>query len=91
LNFQRRDYLAKWRHKAASTSNRDTTCAQLGLNVFSEAATLADVNLNQPLSQAEVQELTDFLAADSVPFDAMDIGMLDGYLTAIVIGPEFVR
>jgi uncharacterized protein len=46
--------------------------------------------LNQSLSVAEFQELTDFLESDAVPSDAMDICMLDGFLTAIVIGPVFV-
>ena len=49
-----------------------------------------NVNLNQPLSEAELDELTDFLDSGSVPDDAMDICMLHGYLTAIAIGPVTV-
>jgi uncharacterized protein len=45
------------------------------------------MDLNQPLSEAELDELTDFLDSDLVPVDAMDICMLHGYLTAIAIGP----
>lgn len=44
----------------------------------------------QPLSDTELQELGDFLESDAVPLDAMDMGTLDGFLTSIVIGPEFV-
>jgi uncharacterized protein len=46
-----------------------------------------DMALDQPLSEAELDELTDFLDSDLVPDDSMDICMLHGYLTAIVIGP----
>ncbi|MGD1101244.1 MAG: UPF0149 family protein [Terriglobia bacterium] len=46
-----------------------------------------DVALNQPLSEAELDELTDFLDSDLVPDDSMDVCMLHGYLTAIAIGP----
>jgi uncharacterized protein len=45
------------------------------------------VTLNQPLSEAELDELSDFLDSDSAPDEAMDICMLHGYLTAIAIGP----
>ena len=45
------------------------------------------MSLNQPLSQRELDELADFLDSDHAPFDAMDISMLDGYLTAVAIGP----
>jgi uncharacterized protein len=48
------------------------------------------VNVNQPLSESELQELGDFLESDAVPLDAMDIGTLDGFLTSVAIGPEFV-
>jgi uncharacterized protein len=46
--------------------------------------------LNQPLSEAELDELGDFLDSDLVPDDTMDLCMLDGYLTAIAIGPVTV-
>jgi uncharacterized protein len=48
------------------------------------------VNLNQPLSEAELDELFDFLASDLLPDDSMDVCMLHGYLTAIAIGPVTV-
>lgn len=45
------------------------------------------MNLNQPLSETEFDELSDFLDSDLVPDDSMDVSMLHGYLTAIAIGP----
>ncbi|MBI5329344.1 MAG: UPF0149 family protein [Betaproteobacteria bacterium] len=40
-----------------------------------------------PLSEAEINELEAFLLSDASPAECMDISMLDGYLTAIIIGP----
>jgi len=37
-----------------------------------------------------MQELGSVLESDALPLDAMDIGTLDGFLTAIVVGPELV-
>lgn len=48
------------------------------------------MKLNRPLSDTELQELGDFLDSDAVPFDAMDMGTLDGFLTCVVIAPELV-
>ncbi len=47
--------------------------------------------LDEPLSDIELDELEAFLASDSVPQDCMDLEMLDGYLTAIVSGPDEVQ
>ncbi len=47
--------------------------------------------LDEPLSDAELDELEGFLASDAVPQDCMDLEMLDGYLTAIVSGPEAIQ
>jgi uncharacterized protein len=47
--------------------------------------------LDEPLSDIELDELEAFLASDSVPQDCMDLEMLDGYLTAIVSGPEEIQ
>jgi uncharacterized protein len=47
--------------------------------------------LDEPLSDPELDELEAFLASDTVPQDCMDLEMLDGYLTAIVSGPEPVQ
>lgn len=46
--------------------------------------------LNQPLSTAELDELDDFLSSDAAPESAMDVSTLEGYLTAIAIGPQAV-
>lgn len=46
------------------------------------------MDLNAPLSDAEFDELDNFLMSDAVGDSAMDVSMLDGFLTAIVIGPQ---
>jgi uncharacterized protein len=44
-----------------------------------------------PLSQNELAELETFLASDLTPEDCMSsLEMIDGYMTALVIGPETV-
>ncbi len=48
-------------------------------------------NLMAPLSESETDELESFLLSDAVPEEAMLIDSLDGYLTAIVIGPTTLR
>ena len=47
--------------------------------------------LDEPLTDAEMDELEAFLASDAVPPDCMDLEMLDGYLTAVVSGPEQIQ
>jgi len=47
--------------------------------------------LDEPLSDPELDELEGFLASDLVPQDCMDLEMLDGFLTAIVSGPDSVQ
>ena len=47
--------------------------------------------LDEPLSDNELDELEGFLASDLVPQDCMDLEMLDGFLTAIVSGPDSVQ
>jgi len=47
--------------------------------------------LDEPLSDAELDSLEGFLASDAVPQDCMDLEMLDGFLTAIVSGPESIQ
>ena len=47
--------------------------------------------LDEPLSDAEMDELESFLASDAVPPDCMDLEMLDGFLTAVVSGPEQIQ
>jgi len=47
-------------------------------------------NLNMPLSEAEFNELEDFLISEEAPEECMDISTMDGFLTALVIGPNTV-
>ena len=47
--------------------------------------------LDEPLSDAELDALEGFLASDAVPQDCMDLEMLDGFLAAIVSGPEAIQ
>ena len=42
------------------------------------------------LSEAELDELDDFLAGEAIQDTSMDVATLDGFLTAIAIGPRFV-
>ena len=42
------------------------------------------------LSDAELRELDDFLADESIESTSMDLSMLDGYLVAIAIGPGLI-
>jgi len=46
------------------------------------------MQLDQHLSDEELDELDTFLSAEEMPEEGMDIAMLDGYLTGIVIGPN---
>jgi uncharacterized protein len=43
-----------------------------------------------PLSEAEIEELDEFLMSDHVPDSAMDVSMMDGFITALVSGPNLV-
>jgi uncharacterized protein len=47
--------------------------------------------LQQPLSDEELGKLESFLASESTPEDCLfSIEMLDGYMTALVVGPEVI-
>ena len=46
--------------------------------------------IEKPLSQAEIDELDDFLTSDAVPEDCMDLSELHGFLTAVAIGPGII-
>src|ERR1035437_2082132 len=48
------------------------------------------MNPTQALSDAEVDELDDFLMSDETPESCMDISALDGFFAALVLNPEFV-
>src|SRR3984893_5904369 len=47
--------------------------------------------LDEPLSDVDYDELEAFLGSNVVPQDCMDLEMLDGFLTAIVSGPELIQ
>ena len=49
------------------------------------------MDIDQPLSEAELDELDDFLADEALQESSMDVSTLEGFLTSIVIGPRFVR
>jgi len=48
------------------------------------------MQLEQPLSEKEFDELDRFLLSERSPEDAMTMDTLHGYLTAIAIGPETI-
>ena len=48
------------------------------------------MDLEGPLSEEELDELDEFLMSDATPEDCMDISMLDGFLTALAIGPNTI-
>lgn len=50
----------------------------------------ADALLVQPLTRAEIEQLNDFLSSDSVPEEAMDVSMADGFITALASGPNLM-
>jgi len=47
--------------------------------------------LDEPLNDTELDDLEGFLASDAVPEDCMDLEMLDGYLAAVVSGPDAIQ
>jgi len=48
------------------------------------------MQLDQPLSEKEFDELDQFLLSDRSPEDSMTMDMLHGFLTAVAIGPETI-
>ncbi len=48
------------------------------------------MSLETPLSAAEIGELDAFLMSEATSDECMDIGTLDGFLTALVVGPGLV-
>jgi uncharacterized protein len=47
--------------------------------------------LDEPLSDSDYDELEVFLGSNAVPQDCMDLEMLDGFLSAVVSGPELIQ
>jgi uncharacterized protein len=48
----------------------------------------ANTLLADPLTEAEIELLDDFLISDSVPEEAMDLSMMDGFMTALASAPN---
>jgi len=46
--------------------------------------------LDNPLTEAEFDQLDEFLMSDEAPSDTMDTSMLDGYFAAVASGPNLV-
>ena len=44
----------------------------------------------QPLTDAEIEQLDEFLTSESTPNGAMDISMMDGFITALASGPNMM-
>jgi len=72
--------------EALNTIDKDGIDSLIGSPVGGQKAT----DLNQLLSRAELNELDEFLADESIEKMSMDVSTLDGFLTAIVIGPRSV-
>ena len=49
------------------------------------------MEISNHLSEAEIEELTDFLLSDKTPEECMDISTLDGFLTGVIIGPDSIQ
>ena len=47
-------------------------------------------NLPAPITDAELEELEKFLLSEQVPEESMTLSELDGFLTALAVGPEVV-
>ena len=44
----------------------------------------------QPLTDAEIEQLDEFLTSEPMPKAAMDISMMDGFITALASGPNMM-
>lgn len=42
----------------------------------------------EPMTEAQLDELAELLDSDLTPEDCMDLSMLQGYLTAVLVGPD---
>jgi len=54
-------------------------------------ARAAKVNYEHALSEAEIEELDNFFDDEALQETSMDVATLEGYLTAIAIGPQSVK
>ncbi|MDR3412632.1 MAG: UPF0149 family protein [Formivibrio sp.] len=49
---------------------------------------MSKAQANEPMTEAQLDELAQLLDSDLTPEDCMDLSMLQGYLTAVLVGPE---
>jgi len=49
-----------------------------------------DAWLDQPLTDAEIEQLDDFLLSEVVPEDSMNVATMDGFITAVASGPNMM-
>ena len=49
------------------------------------------MNLDEPLTETEIENLETALISEDAPENCMDVSMLDGFLTCLAIGPEAVE
>ncbi len=49
---------------------------------------MSKTQATEPMTEAQLDELAQLLDSDLTPEDCMDISMLQGYLTAVLVGPE---
>src|SRR5262245_29710786 len=47
-------------------------------------------SFDQALTEAELSELEGYLASEALPEACMDLEMLDGFLAAVIVGPEAI-
>jgi uncharacterized protein len=47
-------------------------------------------SFDQALAEAELSELEGYLGSEALPEACMDLEMLDGFLAAVVVGPELI-
>jgi uncharacterized protein len=62
----------------------------IGALIGSPSGEQKAMDLHQPLSEAELEELDDFLADEAIEDRSMDVSMMEGFLTAVAIGPRTV-
>lgn len=72
--------------EALSTIDKDGIDSLIGSSIGTQTAT----EVCQPLSEAELDELDDFLAGESIEDRSMDVSTMEGFLTSIAIGPRAV-
>lgn len=83
---------------ASFGSDRDTldeafnTIDEEGIDslIGSPSDVIAAMTRDHPLSSAELEELDDFLGDEVIEQTSMHVSTLDGFLTAIAIGPQIV-